>query len=1367
MVMERLRRLSAAALVALATLGLSLAGCAPEFTDTTCETDQDCFPGERCNRFNECVPGGGDAGPDGGDVDPMVDSIAVDPADATIQIGTTVTLDATALDADDNEITDVDFDWSSDATDVATVDDSGVVTGVTEGEAIITVSANGVSTNATITVAESTVDSVELGAESLEIFVDESFDVDATALDAEGNEVTDAEFVWSVGDDTIATVDEDGVITGVSPGDTTLTVNSSGVEATIDVTVLEIPVDRVEISPAGPHTIEEGSDDLDLDAVAFDEDDNELTGRDVTWESSDDTIASVDVDGVVTGESVGGPVDITATIGGVSEIVTVEVVEGNQPPTADAGSDITVAVNETVTLDGGGSNDPNNDTLSYSWSITAAPAGTNSTLSSTDTETTELTPDTAGDYTVELTVDDGNGGTATDTVTITANVPPSFSSTPVTSVDEDSTYTYDITTTDPEGDTRSIGASTQGGGALPGWLNFTDNGNGTATLTGTPTNADVGTYDIELSVADGVGQDTQTFTITVNNTNDAPTASFTFTPASPTNGDTVDLDGSGSSDPDAGDSIASYDWVVTDPSGNTSNLTGATPSFTADETGDWTVELTVTDGNSATGTDTQTITVTALPNSAPTFTSTEVTSVDEDSTYTYNITTNDADGDSVTISAALQGGGSLPAWLSFTDNGDGTADLTGTPTNADVGTYDIELTVSDSVSTGTQTFTITVNNTNDAPTASFTFSPASPTDGDTVDLDGTGSSDPDAGDSIASYDWVVTDPSNNTTNLNGATPSFTADAAGDWMVELTVTDGNSATGVDTQTITVAAAANNAPTFTSTEVTTATEDTTYTYNITTNDADGDSVTITGGLQGGGALPGWLTLTDNGDGTATLTGTPTNADVGTYNIELTVDDGTDSNTQAFTITVSNTNDAPTASFTFSPASPTNGQTVDLDGSGSSDPDMGDSIASYDWVVTDPSSNTTNLTGATPSFTADETGDWMVELTVTDGNSATGVDTQTITVAAAANNAPTFTSTEVTAATEDSTYTYNITTNDADGDSVTITGGLQGGGALPGWLMLTDNGDGTADLTGTPTNADVGTYDIELTVDDGTDSNTQAFTITVSNTNDAPTASFTFSPASPTVGETVNLDGSGSSDPDMGDSIASYDWVVTDPSSNTTNLTGATPSFTADEAGDWTVELTVTDGNTATGTDTQTITVVAAGSLIISEYIEDGNSKAIELYNNTGGSVDLTNFGVCVAQNDLADCDQDIDLTGTLADGATLKVCYNQIPTGTYDTANCDVVDSGLAHNGDDRIWIYEETGASTGFDSGDTTVDAFGQIDTRPGSTIWGDKVYRRCWFDTFDGTSAFTATDYYTETASAGDSTDYTDFGTAPTETCAP
>ena len=58
-----------------------------------------------------------------------------------------------------------------------------------------------------------------------------------------------------------------------------------------------------------------------------------------------------------------------------------------------------------------------------------------------------------------------------------------------------------------------------------------------------------------------------------------------------------------------------------------------------------------------------------------------------------------------------------------------------------------------------------------------------------------------------------------------------------------------------------------------------------------------------------LPAWLTLTDNGNGTATLSGTPTNAELGVHNVVLQVTDlGALSSSQPFTITVTNVNDPP---------------------------------------------------------------------------------------------------------------------------------------------------------------------------------------------------------------------------------------------------------------------------------------------------------------------------------------------------------------------------------------------------------------------------------------------------------------------------
>ena len=102
--------------------------------------------------------------------------------------------------------------------------------------------------------------------------------------------------------------------------------------------------------------------------------------------------------------------------------IAVNNVVVNQAPTADAGSDQTVDEGASVSLDGSASTDPDGDTLTYAWTQTA---GTAATLSGADTASPSFTaPDVSasGDtLTFELTVDDGNGHTATDSVAITVN----------------------------------------------------------------------------------------------------------------------------------------------------------------------------------------------------------------------------------------------------------------------------------------------------------------------------------------------------------------------------------------------------------------------------------------------------------------------------------------------------------------------------------------------------------------------------------------------------------------------------------------------------------------------------------------------------------------------------------------------------------------------------------------------------------------------------------------------------------------------------------------------------------------------------------------------------------------------------------
>jgi hypothetical protein len=96
---------------------------------------------------------------------------------------------------------------------------------------------------------------------------------------------------------------------------------------------------------------------------------------------------------------------------------------GNSPPTADAGPDQNVDYFVTVFLNGSGSSDADADALSYSWSMISIPSFSNVTLDFPVAVDPSFFADMEGDYVISLTVDDGWGGSSTDTVIINSTMP--------------------------------------------------------------------------------------------------------------------------------------------------------------------------------------------------------------------------------------------------------------------------------------------------------------------------------------------------------------------------------------------------------------------------------------------------------------------------------------------------------------------------------------------------------------------------------------------------------------------------------------------------------------------------------------------------------------------------------------------------------------------------------------------------------------------------------------------------------------------------------------------------------------------------------------------------------------------------------
>ncbi|MGI9344301.1 MAG: PKD domain-containing protein, partial [Gammaproteobacteria bacterium] len=92
----------------------------------------------------------------------------------------------------------------------------------------------------------------------------------------------------------------------------------------------------------------------------------------------------------------------------------------NRAPVADAGPNQSVNTGSAVALDGTDSSDPDGDTITHAWTL-SAPAGSSATLSGADTATPSFTPDVDGDYVATLVVNDGNLDSDPDMVTVTAS----------------------------------------------------------------------------------------------------------------------------------------------------------------------------------------------------------------------------------------------------------------------------------------------------------------------------------------------------------------------------------------------------------------------------------------------------------------------------------------------------------------------------------------------------------------------------------------------------------------------------------------------------------------------------------------------------------------------------------------------------------------------------------------------------------------------------------------------------------------------------------------------------------------------------------------------------------------------------------
>jgi predicted secreted protein len=386
----------------------------------------------------------------------------------------------------------------------------------------------------------------------------------------------------------------------------------------------------------------------------------------------------------------------------------------------------------------------------------------------------------------------------------------------------------------------------------------------------------------------------------------------------------------------------------------------------------------------------------------PSVTSAAAATFTAGSNGSFVVTTTAGSPEATTLSAS----GALPDGITFTDNGDGSATLAGTPGAATGGSYPLTITAANLLTSATQSFVLTVAQSPDITSADTATFPAGESSSLTIKT-------------AAGY------------------PSSTA-----------------------------------------------------------------------LDVSGALPTGVTLVDNHDGTATLSGAPASSAGGSYPLTITASNGTAPDaTQSFTLTVT--------------------QPIAIVGTAEAQFRVGQN-GSYAVFTTAgyPTAATIILTGTLPaglSFSDGGNGAGTLSgtpavgsggeypVTITASNGAGTAVTQNLAITV--DEPPAITSADTTTFTTGVSSTLTITTAGGYPRNASLTVS----GALPAGTSFTDNHDGTATLSGVPSSATGGSYPLTITADNGTAPDaSESFTLIVTQ----PVAIGGTAQAQFQVGQTENL-------------------------------------------------------------------------------------------------------------------------------------------------------------------------------------------------------------------------------------------------------
>jgi hypothetical protein len=760
-------------------------------------------------------------------------------------------------------------------------------------------------------------------------------------------------------------------------------------------------------------------------------------------------------------------------------------------------------------------------------------------------------------------------------------------------------------------------------GALPGGVTFTDNHDGTATLTGSVNASTGGVYPLTITADNGVLPNaTQNFTLTVREAPAITSASAaTFQPGVPT---TFTVTTSGF--PTNASMLISEAGAL--PAGITFNDNHdgtATVAGTASGSGTFPIVITAANGVNPAATQNFTISLNTPP---------QITSVSNAhfkvgvaGTFTV-IATGLPTGPSMVLSAT----GALPNGVTFVDNNDGTATIAGLPAAATGGVYPLVITANNGIApNASQNFTLTVQQAPAITSATGTIFRVGVSGTFTVTTTGFPANVALSESGALPAGLALTDNGNGTATLAGTPGPGTG---GTYPLTITANNGTTPNATQNFTLTVqqspAITSGNGATFKVGQAGT-------TFDVTTTGFPAGASMV---LSETGALPGGVTFTDHGNGTATFAGTPNPGTGGSYALTIAANNGVTPNaSQNFTLTVQQApaiTSAAAATFKVGQAGTTFNVVTTGFPAGAAMAITESGALPSGLTFVDNGNGTATLAG-TPG--GGSGGSYPLAITANNGVAPNATQNFVLAV----QQAPAITSSNAATFQTGQPGTFTITTT---GFPAGASMALSKTGALPASVSFTNNNDGTATLTGTPLPADGGSYPLVITANNGVTPNaTQNFTLAITRPPAfTSAASATFTPG--VAGQTFTVSTTGFPNNAITRTGTLPGGVTfSDNGDNTATIAGTPASGTA-TGSPYAWVLTANNGISPNATQNFTFNVVC---------------PAMTLDRTGGGSFPSATFNVSYGSG------QSVTATGSSATPYAYAVTSGSLPEGlTLSTA-----------------------------------------------------------------------------------------------------